>query len=154
MFDGSLRVRNMFILALGVSLLVFAADRHMEAKRGMRSHQWTLHQERIGLAPDQRISIELRPDANADYLIAAKFASPTGDQLSEQFLCDIGWSVGDDAACVNKEIELSMDWAVRDASGFVVGRADVVPRAGTLGSKYGTVYLGKFSAKIGRALHT
>lgn len=149
MLNGSSRVRKMIILALGVSLLVFAADRYTEAKRRMRSHKWTLHEERIGLIPAERISIELRPDANADYLVAAKFVSPSVGQPSEQFLCDIGWSFGDDAVCVNTEIELSVDWLVRDASGIVVALADVVPRAGTLGSRHGTVYLGKFPAKAG-----
>lgn len=142
-------MRNMIVLVLGISILVFAADRYMEAKRRMHSHQWTLHTERVGLIPAERMSIELRPDANADYLVTAKFVSPSVGQPSEQFLCDIGWSFGDDAACVNKEIELSVDWLVRDASGLVVARADVAPRAGTLGSRHGTVYLGKFPAKAG-----
>ena len=149
MFNGSLRMRNIIILALGVSLLVFAVNRYTAAKRQMQSHQWTLHEERIGLIPAERISVELRPDASADYLIAAKFVSSSVDQPSEQFLCDIGWSFGDDAVCVNKEIELSVDWLVRDASGLVVARADVAPRAGTLGSRHGTVYLGKFPARAG-----
>ncbi len=139
----------MILLALGVSFLVFAVDRYTEAKTRMRSHQWTLHQERIGLVPAEHFSIELRPDANADYLVAAKFVSPSAGKPSDQFLCDIGWSFGDDAVCVNNEIELSVDWLVRDASGLVVARADATPRAGTLGSQHGTVYLGKFPAKAG-----